>query len=83
MKYVFVLISLVFCSCAGTFASGERFYTQANADYVEWHGGGKPVLIMHGVNHSTPTRAGGSVMGTALGGATGFATAVMTRGLIR
>lgn len=50
--------------CAGTYVSGKCLYTQANADYIEWHGGANPSFKAYKINHSTPTRAGGSVLGT-------------------
>lgn len=55
--------------------------TQANADLVEFRQGDTSLKMVK-MNHSTPTRAGGSVIGTAATGATGIATAILTRGLV-
>ncbi len=70
-------------ACAGTYASSKCVYTQADCEYLEWHGGPRPSLMMRGVNHSTPTRAGGSVLGTVAMGAASIITAKMGMGVIR
>lgn len=64
MKPILALLLCLLSGCA-TYASKERVAVYSNADYVEWHGGENPSLVMRGVNNSTPTRAGGSVVGTA------------------
>lgn len=80
---LFFLLVASLTGCARTSATAERFHTQANVDYVEWHGGKNPRLIMRGVNHSTPTRAGGSLIGTAGAAGAGVITAWLTKGLVR
>lgn len=84
MKLLLLLsLCLPFCSCAHTKATAEYVDIQANCSYVEWHGGSRPSLIMRDVNHSTPTRAGGSLIGTTGAALTGVAGAVLTHGLVR
>ncbi len=81
-----VFLALPFCSCAGTRVSENGktvFYTQMNCAYMEYRSPAGSRLIVHGMNHSTPTRAGGSVIGTAATGATSLATAIITKGLIK
>ena len=81
MNRLLFLLALPLGAC--TMASGERVYAQGNYEYLEWHGGSRPSLVLVKANHSTPIRAVGSVIGTAGTAATGIATAVMTRGLVR
>lgn len=52
--------------CAQTVVDAKGFRTQANVSHVEYRrtADGAVSLVMDGVNHSTPTRAGGSVAGT-------------------
>lgn len=52
------MLYLPFVGCAGTTATADKFHTQANFDFCEWHGGRNPSLVMRGVNHSQATRAG-------------------------
>jgi len=85
MKYIIPLLCAALSACAYTrVAEGGKtvFITQANATEVEFRSANGSYLHMRGVNHSTPTRAGGSVVGTAFSGAAALGTAVMTRGLI-
>lgn len=78
-----VLLPLTFTGCAGTLATGKFMYTQANADYIEWHGGANPSFKAWKINHSTPTRAGGSVIGTSLMGAAGLMAGHGVVGLVK
>lgn len=81
--YAFVLFPFLLCSCAGTYADSQRVYTQANVERLEWHGRGGASLVLVKADHSTPTRAGGSFIGTAATGVAGVATAIATHGLYR
>lgn len=79
------LCFLLFASCAETqvYRNGQlALRTQANASLLTFHQGDTDLRI-EGMNHSTPTRAGGSVVGTAATGLAGVATAVLSKGLIR
>lgn len=85
MKYV-AMLSLLFGACASTSVSENGrtvFRTQMNCAYMEYRSPAGSRLVVHGMNHSTPTRAGGSVIGTAATGATSLATAIITKGLIK
>ncbi len=76
-------ILLVGCAQTSVYRNGKCVLrTQANAKLVVFHQGDTDLRI-EGLNHSTPTRAGGSVIGTAATGATGIATALLTRGWVR
>ncbi len=84
MKLLF-LLPLVFVGCAQTtvFRNGQPILrTQANASLVVFSQG-DTALRIEGMNHSTPTRAGGSVIGTTGTAAAGVATAILTNGLVR
>lgn len=84
MRYL-CLLSVFFVGCAQTsvYRNGQCvFRTQANASLIVFHQADTDLRI-EGLNHSTPTRAGGSVIGTASAGATSLATALLTRGLVR
>lgn len=74
---------LLLCSCASTTATGRFVNVQSNCSYLEWHGGPHPSLIMKDVNNSTPTRAGGSFMGTTTAGLAGIITAWLTKGVVK
>jgi len=78
MKFIFVC--LLFTGCAFTEVSdpktGKRvFYTQADATNITYTG---PGYSFHAdrLNHSTPTRAGGSVAGTISSGFVSGVTAL-------
>lgn len=78
----FVAMLLTSCAQTQVYRNGQCvFKTQANASLVVFHQADTDLRI-EGMNHSTPTRAGGSVIGTAATGATGIATALLTRGLV-
>lgn len=81
-----LLLPFLFCiGCAQTsvYKNGQRvFATQANASLVVFHQGDTDLRI-EGLNHSTPTRAGGSVIGTAGTAAAGVAATILTNGLVR
>lgn len=82
-QLLLALLPLLLIGCAHTKATAEYVDIQANCSYVEWHGGPRPSLIMRDVNHSTPTRAGGSLIGTTGAAMTGVAGALLTNGLVR
>lgn len=80
MKHLAALLPLLMIGCAFTEVreNGKTvFRTQMNCAYMEYRSPSRSVLIVHGMNHSTPTRAGGSVLGTGLSGATGLAGALI------
>lgn len=67
MKYLILPLALVLSSCAHTIVrkNGRVILdTQANARLLVFKQG-DTYLYIDGLNHSTPTRAGGSVVGTA------------------
>lgn len=70
--------------CASTTvrnASGQTIlHTQADAQDLEFHQGDTSLHVVR-LDHSTPTRAGGSVIGTTGTAVAGAAAAVLTRGL--
>lgn len=79
------LLVLAFTGCANTVVKRDGkvvLWTQANASTLEFHSGDTS-LKMTMMNHSTPTRAGGSVIGTTATGATGVITALVTKGIVR
>lgn len=78
-----LLLPLFLCSCAGTYVSGACMFTQANATNIEWHGGTNPWFKAKILNHSIPTRAGGSVIGTSLMGAAGLMAGHGVVGLVK
>lgn len=85
MKTLLLLgISIGLAGCAQTtvFRNGQPILkTQANAKLLVFQRG-DTYLRIEGLNHSTPTRAGGSVIGTGLSGVAGIATVVATKGLV-
>lgn len=83
MKWL-LLAFLILPACSTTvYRNGNPILrTYANADIVEFHQGDTSLRMVK-MNHSTPTRAAGSVVGTALAGATGLAGAVITKGIIK
>lgn len=85
MTKLALLPFLFLCSCANTVVKRDGkvvLWTQANASTLEFHSGDTS-LKMTMMNHSTPTRAGGSVIGTTATGAAGVITALVTKGLVR
>ncbi len=82
-----LLLPVLLPTCAltgcGTYASGKAVYNTADCDYLEWHGGAAPSLVMRGVRAGDATRSAGSFVGTATAGAAGIMTARMTAGLVR
>ncbi len=85
MKYLILILCTSLSACAHTVVkkNGQTILdTQANADLLEFAQGDTTLRIVK-LNHSTPTRAGGSVIGTTGTAATGIATAILTKGLIR
>lgn len=78
-----VLLALLGCSCASTYATKDRVNIQSNCSYVEWHGGEHPSLKMYGVNNSIPTRAGGSFVGTLGTAISAGIMAAATHGIAR
>ncbi len=84
MKYLLAaLLAFALTACASTtvYRNGKRVLnTQANASLLVFHQGDTDLRI-EGLNHSTPTRAGGSVIGTAGTALTGIVTAVAAHGL--
>lgn len=82
MKRLLLCFFLTGCAQTQVFRNGKCvFKTQANASLVVFHQADTDLRI-EGMNHSIPTRAGGSVVGTAATGAASIATAVLTRGLV-
>lgn len=77
-KLAIIAIAIPFLqtSCASTRASATEVHTQANFTYMKWQGGTSPSLVMYGGNHSVPTRAGGSVIGTTSSGIVAAITAL-------
>jgi hypothetical protein len=78
------LIAILFSGCASTsvFKNGQKIlFTQANANSLEFRQG-DTFLKIEGLNHSTPTRAGGSVIGTTGTALTGVAGAVVAGGIV-
>ncbi len=76
-----LLLAFVFAGCASTsvYRGGQKiFTTQADAGQLEFHDGGTS-LTVQGLNHSTPTRAGGSVIGTAGSAVTAAAAAIIAK----
>lgn len=85
MKYALLILCLLIVGCAQTtvYRNGQPILkTQANAKLLVFRQG-DTFLRIEGLNHSTPTRAGGSVLGTGLSGAAGVATAILTNGLVQ
>lgn len=84
MRAVMILLGLALVGCeTKVYKDGNLILkTQANAKSLVFRQG-DTYLKIDGMNHSTPTRAGGSVLGTGLSGATGVATAILTKGLVR
>lgn len=78
-----VLLALLGCSCASTYATKDRVNIQSNAERVEWHGGANPSLVIVKLNNSIPTRAGGSVIGTTGMAVAGGIMAAATHGIAR
>lgn len=76
-----LVIPFLSVGCASTevWQNGQRvFRTEMNCRYMALNTSpSRSSLIVHGMNHSTPTRAGGSVLGTGLGGVTGVAGALI------
>lgn len=63
-----LLIAFLFTGCASTsiYENGRKvFTTQANANELSYVSAQGSTLKVSGLNHSTPTRAGGSAIGTA------------------
>lgn len=82
-KIFTALVLPVLLTSCGTYASGKAVYNTADCDYLEWHGGAAPSLIMRGVRSGAATRAAGSLIGTATAGAGGILAARVTGGLVR
>lgn len=75
------LFYLTGCASTTVYKDGEPvFFTQSNARVVDFRNGDVSLHI-EGLNHSTPTRAGGSVIGTATAGALPIITAITSNGL--
>lgn len=73
-----ILLSLLFCSCASTsvYENGKPVLkTQMNARRVVYRSPAGSYLEVEEMDHSTPTRAGGSVIGTAGSAAIGIIAA--------
>lgn len=82
LKFIPLFIILTSCAQTSVYRNGQCvFRTQANASLVVFHQADTDLRI-EGLNHSTPTRAGGSVIGTTGTALVGVATAVATRGLL-
>lgn len=87
LEYIIGALIITGCltGCADTrvYRDGKlALKTQANANLITFHQGDTDLRIEK-MNHSTPTRAGGSVIGTAATGVTSIATAIATKGLVR
>jgi hypothetical protein len=85
-----LLILLILClatvGCAHTEVrenGATVFKTQMNAKRLTYRSPAGSYLSVEGMNHSTPTRAGGSVLGTGLTGAGGILATWMTGGAAR
>lgn len=80
------LLAVAFLSgCASTnvYRGGRKILsTQADAAQLEFRDGNTSLKVV-GLNHSTPTRAGGSVVGTAGTAVGGVATALLSQGIVR
>lgn len=86
MNRLLFLLTVLFGACASTEVRENGrvvFKTQMNCAYMEYQSPSRSRLIVHGMNHSTPTRAGGSVIGTIGTAVTGVAGAVITNGIVR
>lgn len=69
-----LLLPLLLSAC-GTVATSKTCWTTSDCDYLEWHGGASPSLVMRGVRNGDATRSAGSLVGTALSGAAGLMAA--------
>ncbi len=75
------LLALMLCGCASTsvYRDGKRIlFTQANATHLEFRQGDTS-LVIDGMDHSTPTRAGGSVAGTIGASLAAMSAKVLTK----
>jgi hypothetical protein len=71
------------CASTTVYRDGKPILkTQADAKSLAFSQGDTSLKVV-GLNHSTPTRAGGSVIGTTGTAVAGAATAVLTRGLVK
>lgn len=80
------LLPLLLIGCAGTQVRENGkivFRTQMNCAEMEFRSPAGSYLKVRGMNHSTPTRAGGSLIGTTGAAMTGVAGALLTNGLVR
>lgn len=78
MKYLLLLPFLVSCAHSDFYHDGRKVASlQANFSSLEIDDGTFH-LRATGINHSTPTRAGGSVLGTGLAGAVPIVTSIAT-----
>lgn len=71
-----ILLSLAMCSCSTTVSEGGKpvLKTYANMTGVEFRTPAGTYLKADRIDHSTPTRAAGSVVGTAATGISGILT---------
>lgn len=88
-KLLLVLLAIILAGCASTVVKSRTGHvllrTQADAARVTFYyaGGGEVIdCAMEQPNHSVPTRAGGSVVGTTFSGATSLVMAGVSKGLI-
>jgi hypothetical protein len=80
MRLLLFLAVLLLTGCSTTVygpAGQPQFRTYANAKNLTFTGPGTS-LHADDLNHSTPTRAAGSLVGTAASGVTGIITAAGT-----
>lgn len=83
--HLLVLICIPFGACSTVIKGPNgktRMRTYANARYMHYKDENCEMTI-HGMNHSTPTRATGSVIGTTGSAGTSLVTAWLTRGVVR
>jgi hypothetical protein len=86
MKRLLLCLPLLLIGCASTTVSegGHKvFTTQMNCAEMEYRSPAGSYLRVRGMNHSTPTRAGGSVLGTGLGGVSGIIGTYMTGAVVQ
>lgn len=83
MKKLFLCFLFVGCAQTQVREAGKVvFTTQMNCASMSYRSAAGSTLTVTGMNHSTPTRAGGSVIGTTGTALVGVATAIATKGLI-